>query len=337
MDIEERAGDGWIEVVRPIHRRFAEWGDRPRIDREGHVHHMGCVIGDGGDRRDLGEGPPLLTEIVDDPDLRRTQFGGRRGVARLEPNDSRWEFGLRKLRAIGAEHADRAEREQRPGIDIDGYRSDGAVAVALRAARKGRDVARQDAQTGAVDRDRDGGVVVSGAPHGVDDRAEIAFRAPGERVAIGRRVLPQFVERRSVLDGAFERPVAALDVDGDGVGDRRPRDGRGAFAPTPESEEVESLGAVPGAARDDGRRQRDNETHIHAIERQVTTIHSYAFPLIDQGHTTQPIVLDRTMLRVKSRDHRARHVEARRLAADRPGAPCDPGAVPITEATKRAA
>ena len=111
IDIEKRACDSRIEVVRPVHCRFAERRDRPRIDRERHVHHVGGVIDDGGDRGDLRKRSPLLAEIIDDPGLRRAQVGRRGGVPGLETDDPRRQFRLRKLRAGRTEHADRADAE----------------------------------------------------------------------------------------------------------------------------------------------------------------------------------------------------------------------------------
>ena len=175
-----------------------------------------------------------------------------------------------------------------PGSTLIETGAGARFAVGLRGARKARDVGGEDAHAGAVDRDRDGGVVVARAPQRIDDRPEIAFRAPGERVAVGGRVLAELVERRGVLNSALEPFVATRDVDRDTIGNRRRRDGRRAFVPTPKSEEVEGPGAIPPAARDQGRRQRDDNTHVDAIGTQHPTIHQYAVPLVEEGQL--PIV-----------------------------------------------
>ena len=175
-----------------------------------------------------------------------------------------------------------------PGSTLIETGAGARFAVGLRGARKARDVGGEDAHAGAVDRDRDGGVVVARAPQRIDDRPEIAFRAPGERVAVGGRVLAELVERRGVLNSALEPFVATRDVDRDTIGNRRRGDGRRAFVPTPKSEEVEGAGAIPPAARDQGRRQRDDNTHVDAIGTQHPTIHQYAVPLVEEGQL--PIV-----------------------------------------------
>ena len=95
---------------------------------------MGGMIDDGSDGGDLDERPALLAEIIDDPRLRRAKVGGRRGIAGLEADDPRRQFGLRKLCAGRAEHADRPEAEEGAGIDGDGHGRGVAVAVAFGGA-----------------------------------------------------------------------------------------------------------------------------------------------------------------------------------------------------------
>ena len=135
--------------------------------------------------------------------------------------------------AGGIDNADRAELEQRARIDLDRDRRDRAVAIAFGGAREGPDVARGDGQAGAIDRDRDGRIVVSRAPQGVDQRPEIARRAPRERFAVRRGVLAQLVKGRSVHHRVLERLVAACDVNRHLVGNGSPGDWRRRFRQNP--------------------------------------------------------------------------------------------------------
>ena len=142
LNVEERARDCGVETVRSLHRGFAERRDRTRISGHSHVHHLRRVIDDRSDRLDLGEGPALVAEPVDDPRLSRAQVACDRRVARLEADDPRRQLILRELSAGGVDDANRAQAEQRAGIDLDDDGRDGAVAIALRRAGERRDVAR---------------------------------------------------------------------------------------------------------------------------------------------------------------------------------------------------
>ena len=227
-------------------RRFAERRNRTRIHCQGDIHRMLRMIDGRSDQLDLGQRPALAAEIVDDPRLRRAQVAGCGRVVGLEANDPGRQLVLREFHAGGIDNAHRAELEQRARIDIDRDGRDRAVAIAFGGAREGFDVARGDRQRRPIDRDRSGRIIVSRTPQSVDHRPEIARRAPRERFAVRRGVLPQLVKGRSFHHRVLERLVAACHIDRDLVGNGRSGEWRRRFVRTPEPEEVES----PSAALD---------------------------------------------------------------------------------------
>src|SRR5262249_723444 len=154
----------------------------------GNVHDMRGVVDRRSDGGDLRQWPALLAEIIDDPRPCRPQIGGDSRVARLEANDPRRQLGFAKLRPVSRDDAYRPQGEQGAGMDRNRNRRDRAVAIAVRGARKRTDVGREDRKAGAVDRDSDRRVVISRSPERVEDWAEIALRAPGERVPVGWRI-----------------------------------------------------------------------------------------------------------------------------------------------------
>ena len=186
-------------MLRPDDRRLAELRRRTGLGRYRHVHRIRGVIDDGSDRQNLGQRVALRAEIIDDARLGRAQVAGGGGVARLESDDPGRKLLFGEFRAGGVQDSDRAEPEQRAGLDLDDDRGDRAVAIAFGGAREGRDVARADRESGAIERDRGGCVVVAVSPQSLDHRNEIAHGPPRQRVAVGGSVLAQLPERRSVL------------------------------------------------------------------------------------------------------------------------------------------
>ena len=139
------------------------------------------------------------------------------------------------------------------------------IAISLGGAREGGDVARADGEGRAVDRNRHAGVVIARAPERVDDRREIALGASRKGFAVGRGVLAQAVERRSVPHRVFEPGGVARDLDGQRVGNGGPGNLRRLVVRAKEPKEIKSLGDRPVAHDDRAGNQRDNKTDAGTI------------------------------------------------------------------------
>ena len=149
-----------------------------------------------------------------------------------------------------------------------------AIAISLRGAREGGDVARSDGEGRAVNRNRHAGVVIARAPERVDDRREIALSASCEGFAVGRGVLPQAVERRSVSHGVLEPGGIARDLNGQRVRDGRPGNLRRLIVRSKEPKEIKSLGGGPVAHHHRAGNQRDSKTDAGTITRFNETLAS---------------------------------------------------------------
>ena len=139
------------------------------------------------------------------------------------------------------------------------------IAISLGGAREGGDVARSDGEGRAVDRNRHAGVVIARAPERIDDRREIALGASREGFAVGRGVLAQAVERRSVSHCVFEPGGVARDLDGQRVGDGGPGNLRRLVVRAKEAKEIKSLGDGPVAHHHRAGNQRDDKTDAETI------------------------------------------------------------------------
>ncbi len=246
-------------------RRLAEGRDGAGSGVDRHVHDVSRVIDDRRDRQDLGERAPLFAESIHDAGLGGANVGRGRRIARLEADDALRQLGFREFHAERVDNADRAKLEQGAGVDLDDDRGGRAIAISLRGAREGRDVARSDRQACAVDRDRHRGVVIACAPERIDDRREIALRASRKGFAIGRGVLAQAVERGSVPRRALERAVVACDLDGQRIGNARPGNRRRRIVRAEEPKEIKSLSGGPIAHNDRAGNQRDDKTQAETI------------------------------------------------------------------------
>ena len=201
-----------------------------------------------------------MMRVLSGADLAR-----RRRVSRLEADDALRQLGFREFHAERVDNAHRAQLEQGAGLDLDDDRGGCAIAISLGGAREGCDVARSDGQARAVDRNRHAGVVIARAPERIDDRREVALGAPREGFPVGRGVLAQAVERRSVPHRVFEPGGVAGDLDGQRVGDSRPGNLRRLVVRAKEAKEIKSLGDGPVAHDDRAGNQGDDKTDAETI------------------------------------------------------------------------
>ena len=218
FEIDIGAHDGLIEPFRSLDRERTDAGLGAGIDRERQIHRMGGMVDDGAHLDDLGQRAALIAKIFDDARLRRANAFRFGGIAGHQLDRLRGQLRLRHRGPAGVQDLHLAKHEPLPEVDADVDRDRRAIAIALGGAGEGRGVAAAQRQRGAVDRDRKPGVIEAAGPGGVDERRKIAQRAPRERIAVGRRVLAQGVERGGVLQLARTGPVLADDLEGHDIG-----------------------------------------------------------------------------------------------------------------------
>ena len=264
MDIEKRAHDRGIEGLRPLDRRFAERRDGAGGGGYRYIHNVLRVVDDRRDGLDFCERPSLLAKIVDDAGLSSADLACGSRISGFEPDDARRKLGVSELHAERVDNTHIAKLEQGAGLDLDDDRGGAAIAISLGGAREGGDFARADGEARAVDRNRHAGVVITRAPEGVDDRREIALGASREGFAVGRGVLAQAVERRSVSHCVFEPGGVASDFNGQRVWNGSPGNLWRLVVGAKEPKEIKSLGDGPVAHHHRAGAQRDNQTDAEA-------------------------------------------------------------------------
>jgi hypothetical protein len=203
--MKERTID-WSKVSGPL---IAEPGLRPGVNGEGDVHRFSRVVHDRLGQRSLYERARLVAVIIDEAGIRCPQIGGAGRIAGPELQDAGGQF-IRAERAPGLllDGSDGAQLELRPGLGRDGDRNEVAVAVGI--GRAGGSAFRDapDLERNARDRHDDARIVVAGTPEGVDQGREIGLDTLDERLAVGRRILAELVERRGFLQGGLDAIVA---------------------------------------------------------------------------------------------------------------------------------
>ena len=140
-----------------------------------------------------------------------------------------------------------------PGSTLIETRRD-AVAEGLRGAREARDVSGEDAHAGAVDRDRDGRVVVARAPQRIDDRPRNRFPSAGRaRRRRGAHPLQSLESDEASLNSRSWSPLSPpMTSTAACIGNRRRGDGRRkTFVPIPKSKKskARALSHPPHATR----------------------------------------------------------------------------------------
>ena len=117
----------------------------------------------------------------------------------------------------------------------------------------------------AVDPNHHAGVVIARAPERIDDRREVALGAPREGFAVGRGVLAQAVERRSVFHLSFspETSPATWTVKLYGIAVRETAGGVSSEPKRPKKSKASS--DSPIAEDDRAGNQRDNKTYAGTI------------------------------------------------------------------------
>ncbi len=101
-----------------------------------------------------------------------------------------------------------AQMEQRPGLDGDRHRNDGAVAIDIRRLRESLGIGVTEIQLRLPDGRENPRIVIAGAPKRVDHRREIRREPLRQSLSIRRRIQPQFVKARTVLESVLDAAVA---------------------------------------------------------------------------------------------------------------------------------
>src|SRR3984893_12306607 len=129
---------------------------------------------------------------------------------------------LRRKRLMRGSIDDRdvAQPEQRPRLHRDRYGDNGAVPISVGRTGGALTFGLPKLPLRCADCGKEARIVIAGAPKRVEHGRKICRKPLRQSLAIRRRILPQFVKVRTILQRVFDT-VIAVDHELDPVGQRR--------------------------------------------------------------------------------------------------------------------